>query len=240
MNKKVLLAIAAVCFSGAAFAAGAGGGVLAAPELPEPGDAAAGKKLSASCAACHGADGNSAAPTFPKLAGQGEKYLIKQMNDIQSGKRSVPTMMGQLDTLNDKQIKDIAAYYASQETTLGQAKKDLVRQGEEIYRAGIGSRAIPACTGCHSPTGQGMAGAGFPALGGQHADYTVAQLKSFRAAADCEKAAARNDIAAKDANCSAAGRSNDGDEAKTMRTIAFRMSDKEIEAVASYISGLHK
>ncbi|GAB3370207.1 cytochrome c4 [Spongiibacter taiwanensis] len=186
------------------------------------GDAAAGKAKTASCAACHGADGNSPAPTFPKLAGQGERYLIKQIEDIKSGARPVPMMAGQVDNLSEQDIADIAAYYASKQGSTGQADPKLAEKGAAIYRGGIAERGIPACSGCHSPTGQGMAAAGFPALAGQYAEYTVAQLKAFRAAADGRE-----------------GRSNDG-EGKMMRTIAFEMSDSEIEAVASFIQGLHK
>lgn len=196
---------------------GANGLALAA------GDATAGKAKTTACATCHSADGNSQSPAFPKLAGQNAKYLLKQLKDIQSGARSVPTMAGQLDNMSEQDLADIAAYYASQTITVGQAKEALVAKGEAIYRGGIHDRQIPACSGCHSPSGQGNAPAGFPALGGQYADYTAAQLKAFRAAADG------------DPN----GRANDGDEARTMRSIAIRMTDSEIEAVASYIAGLH-
>ncbi len=195
--------------------------LLAAPAVA--GDAKAGKAKSQSCAACHGADGNSAAPTFPKLAGQNEKYLIKQMEDIKSGARPVPTMAGQLDGMSDKDIADIAAFFASQKGSVGQANAKLAKKGEAIYRGGIIERNIPACTGCHSPAGQGNASAGFPMLSGQHAAYTEAQLKSFRAAADGDEN----------------GRMNDGEETKTMRTIAFQLSDNEIKALAAYIQGLY-
>ncbi len=199
------------------------------------GDASAGKSKAAACAACHGADGNSQVPSFPKLAGQNERYLVKQMQDIQCGAlsadeqkktkctpRAVPTMAGQLDNKSEQDVADIAAWYASQAKSGGQAKAALLVRGEAIYRGGIREKDVAACTACHSPTGQGNAQAGFPALGGQHADYIAAQLKAFRAHADG------------DSN----GRSNDGDT-RVMRDIAFRMTDGEIEAVASYISGLH-
>ncbi len=198
------------------------------------GDAAAGKNKAGSCVACHGEDGNSMAPNFPKLAGQNARYLVKQMQDIQCGAlseeeqkaqkcngRSVPTMAGQLDAFNDQDLADIAAYYASQTTSVGQANPDLVAKGEEIYRAGIRSKGVAACSACHSPTGVGNSPAGYPALGGQHADYIAAQLEAFRAAADGRP-----------------GRDNDGDT-KIMRDVAQNMSDSEIAAVASYISGLH-
>ncbi|MFT3929062.1 MAG: c-type cytochrome [Spongiibacteraceae bacterium] len=206
--KKVLLAsvIALGVMSQAAMAAG---------------DAAAGKTKASACFACHGADGNSAAPTFPKLAGQSERYLIKQIQDIKAGARSVPAMAGQTDNLGAQDIADIAAYFAGQNSSVNQAKKDLVAKGEQIYRAGLKDRGIPACTACHSPTGAGNGPAGFPRLGGQHADYIATQLKAYRAAAD-----------------GADGRSNDGDT-KPMRTVAAHLTDSEIAAVANYVSGLH-
>lgn len=188
------------------------------------GDAVAGKALVAACGACHGADGNSQAPTFPKLAGQSEKYLIKQMEDIKSGARVVPEMTGQLDNLSKVDFENIAAYYAGQKMTLAGAKddKELLALGEKIYRGGNAEAQVPACTGCHSPTGAGNAPAGFPQLGGQHADYIAKQLRDFRTGAEYADK----------------GRRNDGD-ARTMRAGVARMSDREIEAVANYISGLH-
>ncbi|MCR8923754.1 cytochrome c4 [Dasania sp. GY-MA-18] len=199
------------------------------------GDAAAGQSKAAACVACHGQGGNSTVPSFPKLAGQNERYLVKQMQDIQCGflsadeqkaskcsGRSVAQMAGQLDNFNDQDLADIAAYFAAQPASGGQAKAELVAKGAEIYAAGIRSKGVAACAGCHSPTGKGNAPAGFPRLSGQHADYVAAQLKAFRAAADGDHN----------------GRSNDGDT-QMMRANAYPLSDNEIEAVASYISGLY-
>ncbi len=188
------------------------------------GDAAAGKALTTACAACHGADGNSMAPTFPKLAGLGEKYLLKQLEDIKSGARVVPEMTGQLTNLSAADLENIAAYYASKEMGLAGSKddKELLELGAKIYRAGIKEVGVPACIGCHSPTGAGNAPAGFPKLGGQHADYIAKQLRDFRAGAEYTDK----------------GRHNDGDT-RTMRSGVTRMSDKEIDAVANYIAGLH-
>jgi len=216
MMKKVLIAVAiSLSLSQAATAA-------------VTGDAAAGKTKSAPCAACHGPDGNSAAPTFPKLAGQSERYLTKQIHDIKSGARSVPAMAGQLDNLSEQDIADIAAHFSSQKGSVNQAKPDLATRGEQIFRAGIRDKGIPACMACHAPDGAGNAPAGFPRLGGQHADYITAQLKAYRMGAD-DDAIGRKETA---------GRSNDGD-AKPMRAIAAHLSDNEIAALASYISGLH-
>ena len=183
-------------------------------------DAAAGKSNSVACSACHGADGNSMVPSFPKLAGQGEAYLIKQMQDIRDGARPVPTMAGQLDGKSDEDLADLAAYYASQAKSGGKTNADLLALGQKIYRGGVAERNVAACSACHSPTGQGNAPGGFPALAGQHAEYTATQLKMYRKGYEDES-----------------GRTNDGD-ARIMRTIAFGLSDKEIEAVASFIAGL--
>lgn len=198
------------------------------------GDAAAGKNKAVACVACHGDGGNSMVPTFPKLAGQNARYLLKQMSDIQCGAlsakeqavqkcagRSVPAMAGQLDNFADADLADIAVYFASQTRSTGQTKKELAAKGAEVYRAGIRSKGVAACAACHSPTGSGNGPAGFPALGGQHADYIATQLRAFRAAAD-----------------GLPGRSNDGDT-KIMRDVARLLSDSEIDAVASYISGLY-
>lgn len=188
--------------------------------LAQAGDAAAGKDLTAACGACHGADGNSPAPTFPKLAGQGEKYLLKQLRDIRDGARQVPAMVGQLDGKSDQQLADIAAYFAAQPRSGSQADPELVALGEKVFRAGVAERDVPACTACHSPHGKGNAPAGFPALAGQHAEYIAAQLRAYRKGYE-----------------DASGRTNDGDT-KIMRTVAFGLSDGEIDAVASYASGL--
>ena len=189
---------------------------------PQPvGDPAAGESQTAVCAACHGADGNSAVPTFPKLAGQGEKYLYKQLMDIRDGARPIPTMIGQLDAKSNQDLADIAAFYAAQTVTGGQTDPELLALGEMVYRSGIPERKVAACTACHSPTGQGNAPAGFPALAGQHAEYIAAQLIAYRKGYEDET-----------------GRINDGDT-RIMRINAFGLSDMEIEAVSSYASGLY-
>jgi cytochrome c553 len=184
------------------------------------GDAAAGKDQSVVCGACHGTDGNAASP-FPKLAGQGEKYLLKQLRDIRDGLRVVPTMIGQLDGKTDQDLADLAAYFSSQTRSGGQTDPALLALGGKIYRSGVAERKVAACAGCHSPTGKGNAPAGYPALAGQNAQYVADQLRAYRKGYE--------DIA---------GRTNDGD-LKIMRTEAFGLSDKEIDAVASYVAGLH-
>lgn len=187
------------------------------------GDAAAGQSKTAMCTGCHGADGNSMVSNFPKLAGQGEKYLIKQLQDIKSGRRPVAEMTGMLNAFSDQDLADISAFFASKTIQLSGAKEENLDRGEKLFRGGNMATGVPACTGCHSPAGQGNAPAGYPALGGQFAQYTAKQLRAFRTGAhDAKNPAARN---------------NDGD-ARTMRGVAAQMSDVEIEAVANFIAGL--
>ncbi|TDF83159.1 cytochrome c [Pseudomonas sp. H9] len=193
-------------------------GVTGAANAAEPikGDAAAGQAKTAVCGACHNPDGNSLAPNFPKLAGQGEKYLEKQLHDIKSGKRTVLEMTGMLANFNDQDMADIAAYFASQKGSVGATDPKLVERGRALFNGGDIEKGLPACTGCHSPNGAGIALAGFPHLGGQHSQYVAKQLTDFREG----------------------NRTNDGD-ATTMRTIAAKLSNKDIEALSSYIQGLH-
>ena len=179
------------------------------------GDAEAGKSKSAMCAACHGPDGNSPAPTFPKLAGQHAAYLAKQLAEYKSGERQNATMNGMAAALSEQDIADLAAFYSSQQVTLGKAAEDKVEAGEAVYRAGNTATGVSACAACHGPTGSGNPMANFPSLSGQHADYTVLQLKAFRAG---ERA---------------------NDAGSMMRGVAKKMTDAEIEAVAQYIQGLH-
>ena len=190
------------------------------------GDAASGRGKTEVCVACHGVEGNIAATAFPKLAGQNEKYLLKQLKEIQSGVRPVPTMAGQLDNMDDGDLADIAAYYASQTASGGQTDPAKLALGQTVYRAGISEIGVAACTGCHGPRGNGNAPAGFPTLAGQHAEYLASQLRRFRAGA--EYTLEDNPEA----------RTNDGD-GRMMRDVAARLSDREINAVASYLAGLH-
>ena len=180
------------------------------------GDAASGQGKVAVCSGCHGADGNSMIPSFPKLAGQGEVYLVNQLKDIRDGARNVPQMMGILTGRSDQDLADMAAFYSTQEVTVGATNPDLLDLGRQIYRAGIAEKGVAACTACHSPTGAGNAQAGFPALGGQHSDYLIKQLKAYRT------------------------ETRTNGQAKLMQQVAALLSDKEIDAVASYMQGLSK
>ncbi len=185
------------------------------------GDPEAGKQKAMTCSACHGADGNSMIPSFPKLAGLGEKYLLTQMQHIREGVRPVAQMAGQVDNLSDQDLADIAAYYTSFPRSVEKANPELVELGEKVYRAGIADRNVAACVACHGPRGAGNGPAGFPAIGGQHADYIAAQLKAYRLGYESPE-----------------GRVTGG-ETMIMRSNAFGLSDLEIEALASYISGLN-
>ena len=199
----------------------------AAP-LPK-GDATAGQTKAAACGACHGADGNNPGG-FPRLAGQNAKYTIKQLQDFKAGKRVNPTMQGMAAPLSEQDMADIAAYYAEQKASNGAAKADLAKKGEKIYRGGNAKTKLAACSGCHNPAGKGNALAGFPRLGGQHADYIKAQLTAFRAAG-------RNDSVADPAQKRVNDAAKPG-ELGPMQMVAAKLSDEEIEAVSSFLAGL--
>jgi cytochrome c553 len=181
------------------------------------GNAAAGATKVAICATCHGNDGNSQIPMNPSLAGQNAAYLIKQLEEYQSGTRQNATMSAMSASLSEQDIADIAAYYAAQprQITGAQDDQESLDLGETLYRAGNSDIASAACTACHSPTGKGNAPAGFPAIGGQHSEYTLTQLRAFRSGA----------------------RNNDLNG--MMRTVVERLTDAELEALANYIAGLH-
>lgn len=179
------------------------------------GDAAAGKTKASTCAGCHGVDGNSANPEWPSLASQNAGYLVKQLKDFKSGDRQNATMAPMAAALSDQDMEDISAYLASQTVKGGAADPALAVLGQSIYRGGIKDRNIPACMSCHAPDGKGNPAAKFPRIAGQHAAYTVNQLKAFRSSA----------------------RNNDA--AQMMRDTAHLMTDDEIVAVSSYMQGLH-
>lgn len=172
------------------------------------------------CAACHAADGNSIAPANPKLAGQPAEYITKQLQNFKGalkdpnkeGVRKSPVMTALVANLSDQDMLNLGAYYAAKASKSGTAKVPY-GAGQKVYRGGDTVTGVPACAACHGPTGAGIPGQ-YPRLGGQHADYILAQLKAFRSG---ERA---------------------NDEGKVMRTIANKMSDQEMQAVANYASGL--
>ena len=166
------------------------------------------------CAACHGADRNSPLPINPSLAGQHPEYLFRQLNEFKSGSRNNAVMMGMAAGLSTEDMRNLAAYYAAQKPNETAAKdKELVAQGRMLFRGGNVASGVAACAGCHSPNGAGIPSQ-YPRLAGQHPEYLVAQLKAFRAG---ERANSSSNM---------------------MRAVAARLTDKEIAAVAEYLSGL--
>lgn len=208
-----LLLLAAVVFAPLAL------GAETAAEA-QGGDPEAGKTQAVPCGACHGKDGASPIdPTYPVLAGQVEKYLLRQLEMIQSGERNVPLMAGQLTGKSEQDLKDLAAYYASLPDHVGQAQaeEETLSMAEGIYRGGILDKGVAACTSCHAPSGNGNGPAGFPDVGGQPEAYTIAQLTAYREG----------------------DRATDESYGGMMRGVASRLTDTEIEALAAYLRGLH-
>ncbi|RIX48804.1 MAG: cytochrome c4 [Rhodocyclales bacterium GT-UBC] len=193
----------------------------ASEEAKAKADPAKGKVIAESiCVACHGADGNSATPANPILAGQGADYIYKQLKNFKSidGKPAVrnnPIMAGMAAPLSDEDMKNVAAWFSSQKIKAAPAKDESkIALGQALWRRGDFKKGVPACAGCHGPAGAGLP-AQYPRLAGQYPEYTEAQLKAFRAEE----------------------RANDPE--KMMRTIAAKLSDAEIKAVAEFAAGLH-
>lgn len=174
------------------------------------GNAKAGQEKSAMCAACHGNDGNSVVPSYPKLAGQSADYIAKQLADFKSGARKNPIMAPMAAGLSDTDMQDLAAFFAIQKTSPGTTEANTL--GHKMYFGGSAVRGVTACVACHSVNGKGMAQAGFPAIAGQNQDYLKAQLVGFR---DGQRTNDKNSI---------------------MRNIAMKLSDKEIDALTQYMA----
>ena len=200
-----------------------------ADETAMPGDPAAGESKAAVCAACHGADGNSPVPMYPKLAGQHEAYTARQLALYKDGSRVDPIMIGFASVLSAQDMHDIGAYFATQKVTAGIADDSTIddgpnagqkfyEAGQALYRGGDAARGIPACLACHGPTGRGNPASAYPAIGGQHATYTALHLEGFRAG-------------------TAWGR--DDNMNTIMVDVAKPLTDHEIQSLASYIEGLH-
>lgn len=194
---------------------------FASSAIAQKADIARGQALASQvCAACHNADGNSAIAANPILAGQFPEYLAKQLTNFKANadgkaERNNPIMAAQVASLSADDMRNLASYYSQQKMKPQSARqKDLVDLGQRIFRGGIADKGVPACAGCHGPTGAGIPSQ-YPRLSGQHAAYTDAQLKAWRVGE----------------------RANDG-PARTMRTIATKLSDREIAAVSDYIAGL--
>ncbi len=186
--------------------------MAAEPAAPAKPDLAKGQATAQVCAACHAADGTRGISANPILQGQHPEYLVKQLTEFKAGKRQNPIMQGMAAALSEEDMRNVAAFYASKQAEPGAATdKELVQLGEKIYRGGIAERNIPACAGCHSPTGAGIP-AQYPRLSGQHAEYTASQLNAFRAGTRANSA--------------------------QMTGVAAKMNDREIKAVSDYIAGL--
>jgi len=192
------------------------------------GDAEAGQTKSATCMGCHGLAGNSTAPNFPKLAGQGEGYILKQLQEFKSGARNNAIMAGVVAILSEQDMMDIAAYYSTQTISENSAKanEETIELGRKIYLGGKKDTQTTACIACHGPKGLGIPSAKFPALGAQHAEYTVSQLKAYRQYSINEQTGS-DDLA------------RDNDYEGMMRNVARGLTTVEIEALAQYIAGLH-
>ena len=179
------------------------------------GDATAGKAKVATCAACHGSDGNSTNPEWPSIAGQHPEYIYEQLKLIQDGTRSAPLMVGQLNNKNDKDLKDMAAYFASQDGKSGEADAKTFSLGQSIYRGGNSESGVPACAACHGANGKGNPMSNYPELSGQQSGYVTKALNDY-----------------------ASGARSGNSQQKIMKEVAVLMSDAEKAAVASYVRGL--
>lgn len=188
--------------------------VLGSGAASAAGNADAGKAKAAACGACHGADGNSTNPLWPKLAGQSPEHIVKQLADFKSGARKDPLMSPQAASLGKADMQDLGAYYAGLKPAAGVAVADVeaLKRGERLYRGGNAQSGVSACMSCHGPSGHGVPPR-FPRVSGQHAAYSQKQMLAFKSGA----------------------RHNDGE---VMTRIAFRMSEAEIRAVSQYMAGL--
>ncbi len=200
----IWIAVSLTVSSVASFAADA---AAAKPDLAK-GEAS----FAAVCAACHGPDGNSLIPDYPKLAQQHPEYLVKQLQEFKSGKRQNAIMLGFSSMLGDEDMRNIAYWVTTKKAAPGTAAdQDLIAQGKRIYLGGVMERNIPACAGCHGPTGAGIP-AQYPRLIGQQVNYVVSQLTTFRS-----------------------GERNNNPQ---MTGVAVKLNDREIKAVAEYVASL--
>ncbi len=186
-----------------------------AVQAAEMGDISKGQYIAGQvCAACHAADGNSPLAVNPMIAGQHPEYLYKQMRNFKSGERDNAIMTAMVANLSDDDMRNLSAFYSAQQPKGASATdKDLIAEGQRMFRGGIALKGVAACSGCHSPNGAGIP-AEFPRLAGQHAEYTASQLRAFRAGQ----------------------RRNDRN--KMMQQVASQLSDREIAALAEYVSAL--
>lgn len=181
------------------------------------GDPKAGETKAAVCGACHGVDGNSPTNQYPKLAGQHEDYIARQLALYKSNKRVNPVMLGFASQLNEQDMHDIGAYFSTKQSIPGVADDKVLARGSTLYRGGDNAAGVPACMACHGPDGRGNSGSAYPQLSGQYADYVSAKLKEFHDGVEW----------------------SDDEKAKIMPKIAKRLTNADITALSSYIEGLH-
>ena len=191
-------------------------GCIAVSAHAQTGDPNAGRTKSATCAACHGADGNSVTPEWPSLAGQSEAYTVRQLQAYRDMQRGDVGMQQFAMTLSDQDMRDIGAYYETQTLLPKGADPELVELGQRIYRGGIPERGIAACIACHGPSGHGNPMAAYPKINGQHAPYLEKTLNEYASGV----------------------RSSDADKNQMMRNVAELLLEDEIVALSSYIQGL--
>lgn len=194
-----------------------GGASAAAQEGAAAGSVEAGRTKSATCAACHGVDGNSVTPDWPMLAGQHAGYIVKQLRAFKEGERTDVTMKPFADMLSEQDMLDVAAYFAAQAPAPKGADPALVSLGQQIYRGGVPERGVPACIACHGPEGGGNPLAAYPRISHQHAAYTTKQLNAY----------------------AAGERRSDVELNQMMRNVAELLFEDEIRALASYAQGLN-
>ena len=194
-----------------------GTSLIAASARAQEGSVDAGRTKSATCAACHGVDGNSVTPDWPMLAGQHASYIVRQLRAFKNGERTDVTMKPFADMLSEQDMLDVAAYFEAQKPTPKGADSSLVGLGQQIYRGGIAGRGVAACIACHGPEGNGNPLASYPRISAQHAAYTTKQLNAYRAG----------------------DRRSDVDLDQMMRNVAGQLFDDEIRALASYMQGLN-
>lgn len=231
MNKAILLCLAALSFNtvyaqqDTATDGPVANTIVAAEasiKTTNTGRIEAGEAKSAPCTACHGPDGNSVNPAWPKTAGQHASYIVKQLQNYKLGAEGgrmtsgAALMYGQSAVLSEQDMLDLGAYYASKEISVGTADDELAARGELIYRGGVVDADVPACIGCHGPAGKGNPGAGYPTVGGQHAQYAYEQLMAFK------------------------NGQRMNDENAMMRNVVRKMSDADMRAVSEYMQGLYR
>jgi cytochrome c553 len=189
---------------------------VAQAAAPVVGNAKAGQNKAAACGACHGMDGNSMVPMFPKLAGQHPDYIVKQLTSFKAGERQDPVMAPMAAPLNAQDMADVAAYFSTQKLVVGAPMNpEAAAKGRKIFMGGVAEKGVAACMACHGPAGAGNAPANFPSLTGQQGMYVAKALRDFKSGARAT------------------------DPNRMMRDVAAKMSDEEIDAVSEFVSGLH-